>query len=101
MLIGLDSYTLHHRSLSAHELLDLAAGLGLAGVQFVEPVEIDPLLRPDVLESFAARAAAAGLYLEVGITSPNPCRTPDAPHHPRDPSGHSQPVADRPATVTA
>ncbi len=72
--IGFDSYTIAHRDLSAGETLDFARSHGLDGVQFLDPTVIDPALDHDRLRAFRRRADALGLYLEVGIPSPNPVR---------------------------
>ncbi len=72
--IGFDHYTIAHRHLSADETLTFAQSHGFAGVQFLEPSSIDPNLDAERLASFAQRAAGMGLYLEVGLPSPNPIR---------------------------
>lgn len=72
--IGFDSYTIARRDLSAMGTLDFARSHGLDGVQFLDPVAIDPDLDPNRLRAFRGRADAMGLYLEVGIPSPNPVR---------------------------
>jgi sugar phosphate isomerase/epimerase len=72
--VGFDRYTIGHRGLSARETLQFARARGLAGVQFLEPAAISPTLDRGALAEFADEAEAAGLYLEVGIPSPNPTR---------------------------
>jgi sugar phosphate isomerase/epimerase len=72
--IGLDHYTIAHRGLSPLEALQFARDHGLDGVQFLEPLVIDPELDPDRLGSFRRSAAEMDLYLEVGLPSPNPLR---------------------------
>lgn len=72
--IGFDQYTIGHRSLSPEETLEFAKAHGLGGVQFLEPSSIDRGLDAGRLEGFRRRAEAMGLYLEVGIPSPNPVR---------------------------
>ena len=44
------------------------------GVQFLEPASIDESLEPGRLADFRRCAEAMGLYLEVGLPSPNPVR---------------------------
>jgi sugar phosphate isomerase/epimerase len=74
MRVGFDHYTIGHRELSAEETLEFAQAHHLEGVQFLEPVVIDSELNPDRLAAFRQRADAMGLYLEVGLPSPNPVR---------------------------
>lgn len=74
MRIGLDTYTVAARGLSAHELLEFARARDLAGLQFAEATAIDPNLRPGPLREFKAEAQRRGLYVEIGIPSPNPFR---------------------------
>ena len=47
---------------------------GMDGVQFLEPSVIDPELDHGRLADFRRSADAQGLYLEVGLPSPNPIR---------------------------
>ncbi len=72
--IGFDHYTIADRGFSARETLEFARQHGLDGVQFLDPTEIDRALAPESLAEFRGRADAMGLYLEVGLPSPNPCR---------------------------
>jgi sugar phosphate isomerase/epimerase len=72
--IGFDNYTIAHRGLSPEATLEFAEAHGFDGVQFLEPESIDRTLRAERLAAFRSRAEAMGLYLEVGITSPNPVR---------------------------
>ncbi len=72
--IGFDHYTIAHRGVSAQETLDFATRHGLAGVQFLDPSEIDRALDPVALADFRRRADGLGLYLEVGLPTPNPVR---------------------------
>jgi 3-oxoisoapionate decarboxylase len=74
MRIGLDAYTIGHLGLSAEATLDFAVGRGLEGVQFLEPGSIALALDHEDLSTFRRRADAMGLYLEVGLSSPNPVR---------------------------
>lgn len=72
--IGFDRYTIEHRGLTPREVLAFARSHGLAGVQFLEPAEIDPGRDAGRLADFRQRADRLGLYLEVGLPSPNPVR---------------------------
>ncbi|MEW4567577.1 sugar phosphate isomerase/epimerase [Tautonia sp. JC769] len=72
MRIGLDCYTVSHRRFSPIEALEFAASLRLDGVQFLEPAALDPGLDPDRLAAIRRQADASGLYLEIGLPSPNP-----------------------------
>jgi sugar phosphate isomerase/epimerase len=74
MRIGIDYDTIAYRRPTAEEVLDLAGELDLSGVQFLDPSQIDPELDPDTLSAFRQRADDRGLYLEVGLPSPNPFR---------------------------
>jgi sugar phosphate isomerase/epimerase len=72
--VGFDHYTIAHRGLTPEQTLTFAADRGLDGVQFLEPTAIDAGLDRGRLESFGKLAAAQGLYLEIGLPSPNPVR---------------------------
>jgi sugar phosphate isomerase/epimerase len=72
--IGFDHYSISHRGLTPEETLRFASDHGMDGVQFLEPSVIDADLDSDKLASFRRRAAELGLYLEVGLPSPNPVR---------------------------
>ncbi len=72
--IGFDHYTISHRGLTPEETLEFARTHGMEGVQFLEPAAIDAGLDPERLSGFRRRADAMGLYLEVGLFSPNPVR---------------------------
>ncbi len=74
MRIGLDVYTIDHRRLSAPAALDFAREHSLDGLQFLDPTAIDAELRPASLADFRRRADAMGLYVEVGLSCPNPVR---------------------------
>lgn len=74
MEIGIDHYTIAHRGLTAEQTLELARERGLAGVQFLDATAIDQAMQPDRLDVFRRKAEGLGLYLEVGIPSPNPLR---------------------------
>lgn len=72
--IGFDHYTVGHRGQEPEETLDFARSRGLDGVQFLEPAAIDGTLDRSRLRDFRERAEEQGLYLEVGLPSPNPVR---------------------------
>ncbi len=72
--IGFDHYTIAHRGLTAAQTLEFAQAHHLDGVQFLEPASIDAELDPRRLAGFRDRAQAMGLYVEVGLPSPNPAR---------------------------
>lgn len=74
MRIGFDHYTIEHRELSAQDTLDFARDHQLDGVQFLEPAAIDPELNQGRLAAFRQQADDMGLYLEIGLPSPNPVR---------------------------
>lgn len=98
--IGFDHYTIGDRALSADATLEFAETHGFDGVQFLLPEAIDPALDPDRLAAFRRRAADMGLYLEVGLPSPNPVRRSrledrevTAAEHARDLVRHIEAVA--------
>jgi sugar phosphate isomerase/epimerase len=71
--------------------LALALALGASGVQFLEPAAIEADLDLERLAAFRRLADAMGLYIEVGLPSPNPVRRSreagreiDAAEHARD-----------------
>ncbi|MFI5455758.1 MAG: sugar phosphate isomerase/epimerase family protein [Isosphaerales bacterium] len=72
--IGFDHYTIAHRGFTAAQTLEFAQAHHFDGVQFLEPSSIDPNLDPGRLTAFRDQAAVMGLYLEVGLPSPNPAR---------------------------
>ena len=72
--VGFDHYTISHRGLGPEETLHFARDHGMGGVQFLEPSVIDPELDHGRLAGFRRSADAQGLYLEVGLPSPNPIR---------------------------
>jgi 3-oxoisoapionate decarboxylase len=72
--IGFDHYSLANRGFTADATLDFARTHRFDGVQFLESASIDASLAPDRLVEFLRRAEAMGLYLEVGLPSPNPVR---------------------------
>jgi 3-oxoisoapionate decarboxylase len=72
--VGFDHYTISHRGLKPEETLEFARTHGLDGVQFLEPSDIDTGLVPERLERFRRMTESMGLYLEVGLPSPNPVR---------------------------
>jgi 3-oxoisoapionate decarboxylase len=98
--IGFDQYTIGHRELEPEATLAFAQEHGFDGVQFLEPASIDARLDPARLAAFRQEAAARGLYLEVGIPSPNPVRRSrqeerlvSPAQHARDLSRHVEAVA--------
>jgi sugar phosphate isomerase/epimerase len=98
--IGFDRYTIEHRDYSAEATLEFAEAHGFDGVQFLEPASIDRALDPRRLAAFRARADAMGLYVEVGLPSPNPVRrsrelerTVTAEEHARELARHVEAVA--------
>jgi 3-oxoisoapionate decarboxylase len=100
MRIGLDHYTIGHRRRSAEETLEFARARGLDGVQFLEPAALAGDLDAGALAALGRRAAALGLYLEVGLPSPNPVRRGrqegrpvSAAEHARDLRRHVEAVA--------
>ncbi|MGP0062960.1 MAG: sugar phosphate isomerase/epimerase family protein [Isosphaeraceae bacterium] len=72
--IGLDHYSIASRGFSAEATLDFARVHRFDGVQFLEPASIVPSLEPARLAAFRRRAEGMGLYIEVGLPSPNPVR---------------------------
>jgi sugar phosphate isomerase/epimerase len=72
--IGFDAYTIGHRNLRADEILAFAGSHRLDGVQLLDPLVIAPDLDPQCLAAFRRQADALGLYLEIGLPSPNPIR---------------------------
>ena len=98
--IGFDAYTIAHRDLLTDEILTFAGSHGLDGVQLLEPSTIDRHLDPVRLRTIRRRAEGQGLYLEVGLPSPNPVRrsrelehTVSAAEHARDLVKHAEAVA--------
>jgi sugar phosphate isomerase/epimerase len=74
MKVGFDSYTISHRGWDALTTLDFAGKSGLEGVQLLDPGSISASLSESELVAVKSRADQLGLYLEVGIPSPNPAR---------------------------
>ena len=70
--IGFDHYTIAHRGFTARQTLEFAQAHHFDGVQFLEPASIDPRLDHRRLRDFRRQAEAMGLYLEIGLPSPNP-----------------------------
>jgi 3-oxoisoapionate decarboxylase len=99
--IGFDHYTIGHRGLSAGQTLAFARERGLAGVQFLEPAAIDPSLDAGRLAAFRAEADAKGLYLEVGLPSPNPVRRARAEGRPVAAEEHARDLARHVEAVAA
>lgn len=95
MLIGLDDLTIAHRELTPDALLDLVVERRLDGVQLHDPTAIDPELRPEALQRFRERVESLGLYLEIGVPSPNPSRCLARDAEPLDPRAHAAALAPR------
>ncbi|MBV8316361.1 MAG: sugar phosphate isomerase/epimerase [Planctomycetaceae bacterium] len=100
MKIGFDSETVGLRGLTAEALLDFAVERGFDGVQFLDAELIDPELDPEVLGAFRRQADEMGLYLEVGLPTPNPIRRSRVEgrsigrgEHARDLASHVEAVA--------
>ncbi len=72
--IGLDYYTIAHRGFTASQTLEFARSHHFDGVQFEGPAVIEPRLDHVRLAEYRRQAEAMGLYLEVGLPSPNPSR---------------------------
>jgi sugar phosphate isomerase/epimerase len=72
--IGFDRYTIEHRGLGPHEIVEFARTHSFDGVQFLEPAVIDAELDCGQLADFSTQVDAMGLYLEVGLPCPNPFR---------------------------
>jgi sugar phosphate isomerase/epimerase len=72
--IGFDRYTIGHRGLAPRAVVEFAQTHSFDGVQFLEPATIDPELDLARLAAFRGQVDAMGLYLEVGLPSPNPFR---------------------------
>src|SRR5208283_768500 len=72
--VGFVHCTIAHRGMTPEETLEFARTHGMDGVQFLEPSVIDAGLDPERLGWFRRQADAMGLYLEVGLSSPNPVR---------------------------
>jgi sugar phosphate isomerase/epimerase len=72
--IGLDYYTIAHRGFTALQTLEFAGTHHFDGVQFEGPALIEPRLNQGRLIEYHRRAEDMGLYLEVGLPSPNPAR---------------------------
>ncbi|HEU5116685.1 MAG TPA: sugar phosphate isomerase/epimerase [Isosphaeraceae bacterium] len=79
MRLGFDHYTVAHRKLSASGCLQFALDHGLEGVQLLEPSIVDPTLCCESMRDLAAEAQSLGLYLEIGIPSPNPFKVTSQP----------------------
>jgi sugar phosphate isomerase/epimerase len=70
--IGLDHYSISYRVALGEATLRFARAHHFDGVQLQKPGLIDPEFTPARLEAFRRQAEALGLYLEVGLPSPNP-----------------------------
>jgi sugar phosphate isomerase/epimerase len=101
MKIGFDSETIGHRGLTAKALLDFAVERGFDGVQFLDAELIDPELDPEVLEAFRRQADEMGLYLEVGLPTPNPIRRSRVEDRSIGPGEHARDLASHVEAVAA
>ena len=101
MRIGFDHYTIAHRGLSPEETLDFAQEHGFDGVQFLEPASIDPALDASRLAAFRRGADRRGLYLEIGLPSPNPARRSRREGGNVTPAEHARELATHVAAVAA
>src|SRR4051812_41754088 len=72
--IGFDHYTIGPRNWTPEATLEYAQSHGFDGVQFLEPAALDRELNPKRLEAIRQRAETLGMYLEIGLPSPNPVR---------------------------
>jgi sugar phosphate isomerase/epimerase len=99
--IGFDHYTLSQRNLSAVQTLEFARAHDFDGVQFLEPTSIDAQLDPRALSAFRARADAMGLYLAIGLPSPNPVRRSREVGRRVEPAEHATALAPHVEAVAA
>ncbi|MFW6125361.1 MAG: sugar phosphate isomerase/epimerase family protein, partial [Pirellulales bacterium] len=92
MRVGLDCYTIGHLGLSAVETLEFAKEHRLAGVQFTDATQLSVDFRSEEIEAIRQQAEKLGLYLEIGVPSPNALRTPElASQSPADHAAYLQP----------
>jgi sugar phosphate isomerase/epimerase len=77
--IGFDHYTIAHRGFAPEATLRFARAHRFDGVQFLDAASIVGSLDPKALADFRAMADEMGLYLEVGLPSPNPFRRAGEP----------------------
>ena len=99
--VGFDQYTIGHLGLSAEATLRFARDHGLDGVQFLDPEAVDPSLDLGRLDAFRRRAEGLGLYLETGLTSPNPVRRSRAEGRPVSAAEHARDLERQVAGVAA
>lgn len=93
MLIGLDPRSIAQRGLTPFEVLDLVVERRLDGVQFHDLTVIDSSLESRALERFGEQVDSRGLFLEVGVPSPNPLRCRDHNAGPVDAREHAATLA--------
>lgn len=75
MRIGVDQYTLRHLDgVHGIALLEFVRAQGLDGCQFRDIHEVSPALIPAEIREVHRHAESHGLYLEVGLSCPNPHR---------------------------
>jgi sugar phosphate isomerase/epimerase len=91
--IGFDHYTIGHRELTPEATLAFAQEHGFDGVQFLEPASLDPALDPARLAAIRRAAETRGLYLEVGLPSPNPVRRSRLEERTVSPREHARELA--------
>jgi 3-oxoisoapionate decarboxylase len=101
MRVGFDHYTIEHRGLSPEATLEFALAHGFDGVQFLEPASIHRRLDPARLAAFRGRADSMGLYLEVGLPSPNPVRRSRREERSVGPDKHARDLARHVEAVAA
>src|SRR4051812_17334457 len=90
MRLGFDHFTIAHRGLTPDQTLNFARERGLDGIQFSEPAALDPGLDPARLGAIRRLAESLGLYLEIGLPSPNPVRRSRELGRPIDPAEHAE-----------
>jgi sugar phosphate isomerase/epimerase len=91
--IGFDHYTIAHRGFGARQTMEFAQAHGFDGVQFLDPMQIDPELKAGALWEFRRWAEGLGLYLEVGLSPPNPARRARELGRPVEPAEIAQELA--------
>jgi 3-oxoisoapionate decarboxylase len=101
MRVGFDHYSIEHRDLSPEATLEFALAHGFDGVQFLEPASIHRRLDPARLAAFRSRADSMGLYLEVGLPSPNPVRRSRSEDRNVEPDEHARDLAKHLEAVAA
>ena len=72
--IGFDHYTIAHRGFTARQALEFAQAHHFDGVQFLLRPRSNRVSIQLRLSDFRRQAEAMGLYLEIGLPSPNPAQ---------------------------